>query len=68
MNSKLGGIPWSISSLPFLDGPTMIVGLDTCNQRGKKTIMAMVATMNNTGNQYFSRVKEQEGAFGDCLQ
>jgi hypothetical protein len=30
--------------------------------------MALVATVNNTANRYFSRVKEQEGEFGDQLQ
>jgi hypothetical protein len=29
MNAKLGGVPWSVSNLPFLDGPTMVVGIDT---------------------------------------
>ena len=29
MNAKLGGIPWSIDTLPFDDKPTMICGIDT---------------------------------------
>ena len=46
MNAKLGGIPWSIDKLPFDDKPTMIVGIDTFQQRGKKTILALVASVN----------------------
>lgn len=58
MNAKMGGIPWSVTRLPFFDfNPTMIVGLDTFSQRGKKTVMALVATVNKNGNKYFSRVK-----------
>ena len=30
--------------------------------------MALVATINKNGNRYFSRVKEQDGDFGDQLQ
>lgn len=61
MNAKLGGIPWSVTNLPFFDGPSMIVGLDTFAQRGKKSIMALVASMNNQGNRYFPRVSEFDG-------
>jgi aubergine-like protein len=68
MNAKMGGIPWSISDLPFFDRPTMICGLDTFSQRGKKTVMALVASVNKDANRYFSRVKEIEGEFGDQLQ
>lgn len=46
MNAKLGGIPWSIDKLPFDDQPTMIVGIDTFKQRGQKTILALVASVN----------------------
>ena len=67
MNSKMGGIPWSISELPFFDKPTMVCGIDTFSQRGQKSIIALVASVNKDANRYFSRVKEMSGEFGDQL-
>jgi len=68
MNAKLGGVPWSISKLPFCDKPTMVVGLSMFSKRGSKNIMGMCASVNSTCNRFFSRVKEQKGEISDQLQ
>lgn len=34
INSKLGGIPWNISPMPFDDKPTMVVGISIFKKRG----------------------------------
>ena len=57
MNAKLGGVPWSMSSMPFCDRPTMVVGLSMFSKRGSKNLMGMCASVNNTCNRFFSRVK-----------
>ena len=68
MNAKMGGIPWSMSNMPFADKPTMIVGLSQAKFKGGKSVFAIAATVNNKLNKYFSRsqVSNSNGA-GDCL-
>ena len=59
IGAKVGAVPWGISDLPFVDKPTMIVGIDTYtkNQGGKsKPVMAMVATNNLSYSTYWSDV------------
>lgn len=69
MNAKMGGIPWSIKeTMPFYDRPTMVVGYDVCHTRGKKSMLALCATVNNKANRYFSRVTEQAAEISDRLQ
>ena len=46
MCSKLGGVPWSISEMPFSNEPTMVVGMDVYHQSSKKSILAFLATMD----------------------
>ena len=56
MNAKLGGIPWAVEDLPFMDKPTMICGLDVfhATNLGKKSVLALTASMNNSATTYWS--------------
>jgi len=56
MNAKLGGIPWIVEDLPFMDKPTMICGMDVfhATNLGKKSILALCASMNNSATNYWS--------------
>ena len=56
MNAKLGGIPWAVDKLPFMDKPTMICGLDVFHAAnlGKKSVLALAASMNNSATTYWS--------------
>jgi len=56
MNAKLGGIPWAVDNLPFMDQPTMICGLDVfhATNLGKKSVLALSASMNNSATTYWS--------------
>jgi aubergine len=56
MNAKLGGIPWAVDNLPFMDKPTMICGLDVfhATNLGKKSVLALSASINNSATIYWS--------------
>lgn len=56
VNAKLGGIPWAVDNLPFMDKPTMICGLDVFHATalGKKSVLALSASMNNSATTYWS--------------
>lgn len=56
INAKLGGIPWAVEDLPFMDKPTMICGLDVfhATNLGKKSVLALSASMNNSATTYWS--------------
>ena len=56
MNAKLGGIPWTVDKLPLMDQPTMICGLDVfhATNLGKKSVLALSASMNNSATTYWS--------------
>lgn len=56
MNAKLGGIPWAVDNLPFMDKPTMICGLDVfhATSLGKKSVLALSCSMNNSATTYWS--------------
>jgi len=56
MNAKLGGIPWTVDELPFMDKPTMICGLDVfhATNLGKKSVLALSASMNNSATTFWS--------------
>ena len=55
MCAKLGGIPWAVDDLPFMDKPTMICGLDVfhATNLGKKSVLALSASMNNSATTYW---------------
>ena len=50
MNAKMGGIPWSISKMPFTQKPTMVVGLASAKAKGAKNVFSIAATMNRDFN------------------
>ena len=56
INAKLGGIPWTVDELPFMDKPTMICGLDVfhATSLGKKSVLALSASMNNSATTFWS--------------
>lgn len=56
MCAKLGGIPWAVDNLPLMDKPTMICGLDVfhATNLGKKSVLALSASMNTSATQYWS--------------
>jgi hypothetical protein len=52
----MGGIPWSISDMPFTDKPTQVIGYSSCKKGSNSSIFSICATLNNTFNLYFSDV------------
>jgi aubergine len=48
MNAKIGGVPWAVDNLPFMQVPTMICGMDVFHSTalGKKSVLALTASMN----------------------
>ena len=56
INAKIGGIPWTVDNLPFMDKPTMVCGMDVFHNTslGKKSILALTASINNSATKYFS--------------
>lgn len=60
----MGGVPWSVSDLPYFNKPAMVIGYDTFSKRGQKDVLALCASINSTGNRFFSRVKQQNGEIG----
>jgi len=48
INAKIGGIPWAVDNLPFMDKPTMICGMDVFHSTslGKKSVLALTASVN----------------------
>lgn len=56
MCAKLGGVPWTVDALPLMDKPTMICGLDVfhATNLGKKSVLALSASMNNSATTYWS--------------
>jgi len=62
MNAKLGGIPWAVDNLPYMDKPTMICGLDVfhATNLGKKSVLALSASMNNSATTYWSTAVVQD--------
>lgn len=56
MNAKVGGIPWAVDKLPLMTEPTMICGMDVFHSTalGKKSVLALTASMNQTATTYWS--------------
>jgi len=56
MNAKLGGVPWAVDKLPFMNEPTMICGMDVFHSTalGKKSVLALTASMNSSATTYWS--------------
>ena len=56
--AKVGGTPWSVTNFPFIDKPTMIVGIDVFHQASMKgnSLLAYCATVNRHFSRYWSTV------------
>jgi aubergine-like protein len=56
INAKIGGIPWTVDNLPFMDKPTMVCGMDVFHNTalGKKSVLALTASVNSSATKYFS--------------
>jgi aubergine-like protein len=67
--AKLGDIPWGYKSLPLMDQPTMIIGMDVCHRVGKnkKSVLGFVASLDKYVGKYYSssvsQGEKQEIAF-----
>jgi aubergine-like protein len=57
INAKRGGVPWSLTEMPFSSKPTMLIGLSSTKYKGRQTIVTIAATINNEFTRYFSRSK-----------
>ena len=62
MCAKIGGEPWALDKLPYMDDITMVCGMDVYHNTGKnsKSILAFCASVNDRATQYWSCVKVQE--------
>lgn len=62
MNAKVGGVPWAVDSLPFMSTPTMIMGMDVFHSTalGKKSVLALTASMNQSATTYWSTSATQD--------
>nr|AAM96947.1 macronuclear development protein 1 [Stylonychia lemnae] len=56
ITAKIGGIPWTVDALPFMDKPTMICGMDVFHSTslGKKSVLGLTASINVSATKYFS--------------
>lgn len=56
INAKIGGIPWAVDNLPLLNRPAMVCGMDVFHSTalGKKSVLALTASMNSTATKYWS--------------
>lgn len=56
ITAKIGGIPWTVDALPFMEKPTMICGMDVFHSTslGKKSVLALTASINVSATKYFS--------------
>lgn len=56
ITAKIGGIPWTVDALPFMDKPTMVCGMDVFHSTslGKKSVLALTASLNTSATKYFS--------------
>lgn len=55
MNAKCGGIPWSISHMPFNDKPTMVLGISQVKYVKQQNIYTVCGTHNREFNKFFSK-------------
>jgi aubergine-like protein len=62
MNAKVGGVPWAVDNLPFMSTPTMIMGMDVFHSTalGKKSVLALTASMNQSATTYWSTSATQD--------
>lgn len=56
--AKVGGTPWSLTDFPFLDMPTMVVGIDVYHKTAMKnnSLLAFCGTVNKHLSRYWSTI------------
>lgn len=65
IGAKVGSVPWAMSDLPFVDKPTMVVGLDIYKKLSLKCeVMSIVATINRSFSTYWSNSQFSNPNFG----
>ncbi|CAI2386355.1 unnamed protein product [Moneuplotes crassus] len=54
--AKMGHSPWVFKSLPLMDKPTMIIGMDVCHRVGtnKKSVLNLVASKDKCVASFYS--------------
>lgn len=59
--AKLGHVPWGFSSLPLMDKPTMVIGMDVCHRVGKskQSVLGFVASLDKYVGKYYSASQAQ---------
>ncbi len=57
--AKIGGEPWAINEMPFLNKPTMVCGMDVYHKvgNGNKSVLAFTASINQRVTRYWSNAK-----------
>ena len=77
--AKVGGTPWSVTDFPFIDQPTMVVGIDVFHKTSmkKNSLLAFCGTVNRHLSRYWSTIdlhtpgeeigKGIQSAVRDCM-
>jgi len=52
--AKTGGCPWVCSQLPFMDGRSMVIGVDVFNKKGVDRVTGFCATTDRELSRYVS--------------
>ena len=77
--AKVGGTPWSVAEFPFIDQPTMVVGIDVFHKTSMKkdSLLAFCGTVNRYLSRYWSTInlhapgeeigKGIQSAVRDCM-
>jgi len=60
MCAKIGGIPWAVDAMPFMDKKTMICGLSVFHEQEEAptSVLGLVASYNKTGTKYWSSTQQ----------
>lgn len=61
MCAKIGGEPWAMNELPFMDDKTMVCGMDVYHNTGQKanSILAFCASINQRATKFWSKAQIQ---------
>ena len=57
--AKVGGEPWALDQMPFVDVPTCVVSIDFYD-KGSRPVMAVVLSINKTFSRFCSVVVEKD--------
>ena len=68
MNVKMGGVPWAIGTMPFIDRPTSVMGYNMTKLSGDNHVSSLVATMNSEFTKYTTSAMKSSDALCTSLQ